>query len=127
VLYDRDILANALASAWVQKLPTHGDSAHAQYTFRDADVWDISPQEFASYDVIWIAASVGMDGKEKSGIVDHVKKGMRRGAFLAVRSVEMGCSLLYPEVDHEELVSMDVIRHDLPPQGVVNSVIVLRA
>ncbi|KAF8516944.1 Nicotianamine synthase [Hysterangium stoloniferum] len=98
VLYDRDIQANAMASSW-----------------------------FESYDVIWIAASVGIDGKEKRSIVNHVKKGMRSGAFLAVRSVEMGCSLLYPEVDHEELANMEVIRHDLPPQGVVNSVIVLRA
>ncbi|KAF8516967.1 Nicotianamine synthase [Hysterangium stoloniferum] len=127
VLYNRDIQANAMASSWVQKLPNHGNGPHAQYTFRDADVWDITPTEFESYDVIWIAASVGIDGKEKRSIVNHVKKGMRSGAFLAVRSVEMGCSLLYPEVDHEELANMEVIRHDLPPQGVVNSVIVLRA
>jgi len=127
VLYDRDAQANVIASSWVQKLPNIGEDGHPRYTFRDADVWDISSAEFEAYDVVWIAAAVGIDGKEKRSIVDHVKKGMRPGAFLAVRSVEMGCSLLYPEVEHEELANMEVIRHDLPPQGVVNSVIVLRA
>ncbi|KAF8498878.1 hypothetical protein BU17DRAFT_72290 [Hysterangium stoloniferum] len=86
--------ANVIASSWVQKLPNHGDGSHARYTFRNVDVWDITSAEFESYDVVWIAASVGIDGKEKRSIVDHVKKGMR------------------PEVEHEVLANMEVIRLD---------------
>ncbi|GJJ09705.1 hypothetical protein Clacol_003929 [Clathrus columnatus] len=122
VLYDRDAEANELAIAWVKKLPWGKE----QFSFRDADVWDVAPDEFMQYDIVWIAASVGANGKEKSGVIKHVRKGMRPGAFLAIRSVEMGCSLLYPEVQHSELGDVDIVRHDDPPQGVVNSVIVLR-
>lgn len=125
VLYDRDPEANDLAASWIRKLPQN--SGAEQFSFRDVNVWHVTPEEFAHYDVVWIAASVGMDGKEKGAIVRHVKKGMRPGTFLAIRSVEMGCSLLYPEIQHSELGDINILRHDVPPQGVVNSVIVLRA
>jgi len=127
VLYDRDKEANVLASNWVRRLPV-GERGHpaATYSFRDIDVYDESESAFALFDVVWVAASVGIDGKEKRAIVDHIRRGMRPGTFLAVRSVEKGCSLLYPELEHSELQSLNVVCHDVPPQGVVNSVIILR-
>ncbi|KAF8581649.1 Nicotianamine synthase [Ramaria rubella] len=127
VLYDKDPEANAMAAAWVQKLPAiGGKEAVAIFSFRDLDIWAEDQSVFANYDVVWVAASVGIDGKEKRAIVEYLMKWMRPGTFLAVRSVEMGCSLLYPEVKRSELANFDVVRHDVPPQGVVNSVIVLR-
>lgn len=125
VLYDRDSEANDLAANWIRRLPQ--GKGMEPFSFRNADVWHVTPEEFAQYDVIWIAASVGMDGKEKCAVVEHVMKGMKPDAFLAIRSVEMGCSLLYPEVQRSELGEVNILRHDVPPQGVVNSVIVLKA
>jgi nicotianamine synthase len=127
VLYDRDAEANVLAAAWVQKLSVPNTSGPvASYSFRDVDVWAEDHSVFARYDVVWIAAAVGRDGAEKRAIVDHLRRGMRKGTFLAVRSVEMGCSLLYPEIKRAEFANLDIVRHDVPPQGVVNSVMVLR-
>jgi nicotianamine synthase len=130
VLYDRDVQANVLATAWVQKLSTANGTgtaaAAAHYSFRDVDVWAEDCKTFAHYDVVWVAAAVGVDGAEKRGIVDHLRKGMRKGTFLAVRSVEMGCSLLYPEIERSEFANFDIVRHDVPPTGVVNSVMILR-
>lgn len=127
VLYDRDVEANMLAAAWVKKLSAIGsEGPPASYSFRDIDVWAEDCTAFSRYDVVWVAAAVGSDGAEKRAIIDHLRRGMRKGAFLAVRSVEMGCSLLYPEIKHSEFANLDIVRHDVPPQGVVNSVIVLR-
>lgn len=123
VLYDRDVEANVLATAWVRKL---ANSTAARYSFRDVDVWAEDCNAFARYDVVWLAAAVGMDGAEKRGIVDHLRKGMRKGTFLAVRSVDMGCALLYPEIQRSEFASLDIVRHDVPPPGVVNSVMILK-
>lgn len=125
VLYDRDVEANVLATAWVQRLAT-GTNPAVRYSFKDLDVWAEDSAAFARYDVVWVAASVGVDGAEKRAIVDHLRRGMRKGTFLAVRSVEMGCSLLYPEIKHSEFANLDIVRHDLPPPGVVNSVMILR-
>ncbi|KAF8526447.1 Nicotianamine synthase [Gautieria morchelliformis] len=127
VLYDRDAEANVLAAAWVQKLSVPNTNGPvASYSFRDIDVWAEDHRAFARYDVVWVAAAVGGDGAEKRAIVDHLRRGMRKGTFLAVRSVEMGCSLLYPEIKRSEFANLDIVRHDIPPKGVVNSVMVLR-
>ena len=127
VLYDRDVEANVLAAAWVEKLSvTECEGPAASYSFRDIDVWAEDHAAFAHYDVVWVAAAVGSSGTEKRAIVDHLRRGMRKGTFLAVRSVEMGCSLLYPEINHSEFANLDIVRHDVPPHGVVNSVMILK-
>ncbi len=85
--------------------------------------------DLAEFDVVYMAALVGVSQAEKEGIVLEVVGRMRKDALLVVRSAWGMRTCLYPEVDlaTERLLARlepCVVMH--PYGQVVNSVIVAR-
>ncbi|KAE8677756.1 KNOTTED1-like homeobox protein 6 isoform 1 [Hibiscus syriacus] len=78
--------------------------------------WPLSPQKYhfrqlrhqpfgqfqghpIEYDVVFLAALVGMDKDEKVRVIDHLAKYMSPGAILMLRSAHGARAFLYPVVD----------------------------
>ena len=86
-------------------------------------------QDLGEFDVVYLAALVGMSQAEKEGIILAVVRRMRKGALLVVRSSWGLRTCLYPEVDLAteallERLEVCVVVH--PYGQVVNSVVVAR-
>jgi nicotianamine synthase len=69
--------------------------------FRTSDVAHVT-RELAAYDVVFLAALVGMATEEKARVVEHLGRHMAPGAALVVRSAHDARGFLYPVVDLEE-------------------------
>jgi hypothetical protein len=90
----------------------------------------VSPaKDLSEFDVVYMAALVGMSQTQKEGIILQVADRMRKGALLVVRSSWGLRTCLYPEVDlaTENLLKRLETCVVVHPYGqVVNSVIVAR-
>lgn len=84
--------------------------------------------ELATFDVVYVAALVGMSAEEKEEVVRRVVKKMKRDALVVLRSAHSLRGLLYPVVDVAGLerlgLKVEVVVH--PWNRVVNSVVVAR-
>ena len=70
--------------------------------FRTSDVAHVT-RELAAYDVVFLAALVGMAAEEKARVVEHLGRHMAPGAALVVRSAHDARGFLYPVVDPEKI------------------------
>lgn len=86
---DYDAAAIAVSEGLCQKL---GGRA-GEMTFRCGDAGE---QELAEFEVVYLAALVGRDGRDKNAILKEVVGRMRVGALLVVRSAHSLRGLLYP-------------------------------
>jgi hypothetical protein len=105
-----------------------GPTAHGM-EFLCADAASSAGRDLADFDVVYMAALVGVSQAEKEGIVLSVIARMRPGALLVVRSAWGLRTCLYPEVDLATdallgRLELCVVVH--PYGGVVNSVVVAR-
>jgi nicotianamine synthase len=82
----------------------------------------------ASYDVVFLAALVGMATEEKARVVEHLGRHMAPGAALVVRSAHGTRGFLYPVVDPEGIRhgGFEVLAVHHPAGEVINSVIIAR-
>lgn len=116
---DIDGDATCCASAWMERilgvnnLPCH-----------HIDVMNYT--DFSQYDVIVLAALVGLDSETKTRVLGHIHKHFNDNQTLLVRSVHGMRRLLYPEIMGQELAGFEVTRSIHPRGEVVNSVIVAR-
>lgn len=78
------------------------------------------------YNVVFLAALVGMGREEKREVIDHLARHMAPGALLVVRSAHGARAFLYPVVDLEDLKGSEVLSVYHPGDEVINSVIVAR-
>ncbi|PUZ73546.1 hypothetical protein GQ55_2G482900 [Panicum hallii var. hallii] len=99
----------------------------ARMAFRTSDVALVT-RELASYDVVFLAALVGMAAEEKARVVEHLGRHMAPGGALVVRSAHGARGFLYPVVDPEEIRrgGFDVLAVHHPEGEVINSVIIAR-
>jgi nicotianamine synthase len=99
----------------------------ARMAFRTSDVAHVT-RELAAYDVVFLAALVGMAAEEKARVVEHLGRHMAPGAALVVRSAHGARGFLYPVVDPEEIRrgGFDVLAVHHPEGEVINSVIIAR-
>jgi nicotianamine synthase len=99
----------------------------ARMAFRTSDVSDVT-RDLAGYDVVFLAALVGMAAEEKARVVEHLGRHMAPGAALVVRSAHGARGFLYPVVDPEEIRrgGFDVLAVHHPEGEVINSVIIAR-
>ena len=74
----------------------------ARMSFHTADVADLAG-ELAKYDVVFLAALVGMTSEEKAGAIAHLGKHMADGAVLVARSAHGARAFLYPVVELEDI------------------------
>ncbi|KDP23386.1 hypothetical protein JCGZ_23219 [Jatropha curcas] len=120
--YDIDPSANSKA---VQLVSSHPDLSKRMF-FHTTDIMDVSTEELKSFDVVFLAALVGMDKEEKVRVLDHLAKNMARGAMLLLRSANGARAFLYPVVDPCDLQGFEVLSVFHPTDEVINSVIIAR-
>uniref|UniRef100_A0A8I6YTB7 Nicotianamine synthase n=2 Tax=Hordeum vulgare subsp. vulgare TaxID=112509 RepID=A0A8I6YTB7_HORVV len=103
------------------------DGVGARMSFHTADVADLT-QELGAYDVVFLAALVGMAAEEKAKVIAHLGAHMVEGASLVVRSAHGARGFLYPIVDPEDIRrgGFEVLAVHHPEGEVINSVIVAR-
>ncbi|KAI3786733.1 hypothetical protein L1987_40638 [Smallanthus sonchifolius] len=93
--------------------------------FHTADIMDVT-HELKEYDVIFLAALVGMDVDEKGKFIQHLAKYMAPGAILMLKSAHGARAFLYPVVDPRVLQRFDVLSIFHPDDDVINSVVISR-
>ncbi|KAK7379178.1 hypothetical protein VNO80_04631 [Phaseolus coccineus] len=119
--YDMDSLANSNAMRLVS---SHPDLSN-RMLFHTTDILDVS-NALKEYEVVYLAALVGMDKEGKNRIIDHLAKHMNPGAFLMLRSAHGARAFLYPVVDPCDLRGFEVLSVFHPTDEVINSVVIAR-
>lgn len=89
-----------------------------------ADILSLS--DLGDYDVIILAALVGMRQREKQQLLAHLSAAMRPGALLVVRSSHLLRALLYPRVEVHHLGELEPILELHPHDEIINSLIIAR-
>ncbi|XP_076908268.1 nicotianamine synthase-like [Bidens hawaiensis] len=119
--YDIDSLANSMAS----RLVASNNDLSKRMVFHTSDIMDVT-DELKEYDVVFLAALVGMDINEKTKVIHHLAKYMAPGAVLMLRSAHGARAFLYPVVDPQVLRGFDVLSVFHPDDDVINSVVISR-
>jgi nicotianamine synthase len=85
---DRDAEAIALSSELAKR------QGYASMTFVHEDASDCTSLQ--DFDVVYVAALVGLYAEEKTAVLSEVARRMRKGSLLCVRSAHSLRALLYP-------------------------------
>ncbi|KAL1350727.1 hypothetical protein HN51_014744 [Arachis hypogaea] len=118
--YDIDSSANSSAMRLVSGDP----DLSKRMAFHTNDILDVSCLE--EFDVVYLAALVGMDKEEKNRVIDHLSKYMAPGAVLMLRSAHGARAFLYPVVEPCDLRGFEVLSVFHPTDEVINSVLIAR-
>ncbi|KAF8387751.1 hypothetical protein HHK36_026406 [Tetracentron sinense] len=119
--YDIDLSANSKAFHLVSSDP---DLSKRMF-FHTTDILNVS-NSLKDYEVVFLAALVGMNKEEKVRIIDHLAKYMAPGALLMLRSAHGARAFLYPVVDPCDLRGFEVLSVFHPTDEVINSVVIAR-
>ncbi|GMI94315.1 nicotianamine synthase 3, ARABIDOPSIS THALIANA NICOTIANAMINE SYNTHASE 3 [Hibiscus trionum] len=119
--YDVDPSANSKALQLVSSDP----DLSQRMSFHTTDIMDVT-NALNDYDVVFLAALVGMDKNAKVGVIDHLAKYMAPGAILMLRSAHGARAFLYPVVDPCDLRGFEVLSIFHPTDEVINSVVIAR-
>ncbi|GMI79389.1 nicotianamine synthase 3, ARABIDOPSIS THALIANA NICOTIANAMINE SYNTHASE 3 [Hibiscus trionum] len=119
--YDIDPSANSKAIPLVSSDP----DLSQRMSFHTTDIIDVT-HALKEYDVVFLAALVGMDKDEKVKVIDHLAKYMNPGAILMLRSAHGARAFLYPIVDPCDLRGFEVLSMFHPTDEVINSVVIAR-
>ncbi|OVA02533.1 Nicotianamine synthase [Macleaya cordata] len=119
--YDIDANANSQALRLVSPDP---DLSKRMF-FHTADIMNVT-DELSDYEVVFLAALVGMDKEEKVRVIAHLAKYMAPKALLMLRSAHGARGFLYPIVDPCDLNGFEVLSVFHPTDEVINSVIISR-
>ncbi|GLT88417.1 hypothetical protein SLE2022_064440 [Rubroshorea leprosula] len=119
--YDVDPSANSMAS----KLVASDPDLLKRMVFHTTNIMDVT-DELKEFDVVFLAALVGIDREEKVRVIDHLAKYMAPGATLVVRSAHGARAFLYPVVDPCDLQGFEILSVFHPTDDVINSVVIAR-
>ncbi|CAK7340542.1 unnamed protein product [Dovyalis caffra] len=119
--YDIDPSANSMALKLVQ---SHPDLSNRMF-FHTTDIMNVT-SELQEFDVVFLAALVGMEKEEKVKFIDHLAKHMAPEAILMLRSAHGARGFLYPVIDPCDLRGFDVLSVFHPSDEVINSVVIAR-
>ena len=119
--FDIDESANAAA----RQYQSSDNELQRRVKFHTHDVMEVRDR-LGEYDCIFLAALVGMNKVEKVKILGHVRKYMKKGGTLLVRSVKGARAFLYPVVEEEALLGFEVLTIFHPTNEVINSIILAR-
>ncbi|KAK9073911.1 hypothetical protein SSX86_006505 [Deinandra increscens subsp. villosa] len=119
--YDIDHSANSLAS----RLVASDDDLSKRMFFHTTDIINVT-DGLKEYDVVFLAALVGMNIDDKVKVIKHLAKYMAPGAILMLRSAHGARAFLYPVVDPEDLQGFEVLSIFHPQDEVINSVVIAR-
>ncbi|KAF8118824.1 hypothetical protein N665_0002s0133 [Sinapis alba] len=119
--FDIDSHANTLASSLISRDP----DLSKRMIFHTTDVLNAT-EGLDQYDVVFLAALVGMDKEAKVKAIEHLEKHMAPGATLMLRSAHALRAFLYPIVDSSDLKGFQLLTIYHPTDDVVNSVVIAR-
>uniref|UniRef100_A0A7N0RJP3 Nicotianamine synthase n=1 Tax=Kalanchoe fedtschenkoi TaxID=63787 RepID=A0A7N0RJP3_KALFE len=119
--YDIDESANSLAS----RLVSCDADLSTRMVFHTENIMSVT-DALKEYDVVFLAALVGMDKEEKIQVIDHLAKHMAPGATLMLRSAHGARAFLYPVVDPCDLRGFEVLSVYHPTDEVINSVVIAK-
>nr|AWW17539.1 nicotianamine synthase [Triticum monococcum subsp. monococcum] len=94
--YDRCSVANGRA------MKVGAADVRSRMPFHTAEVADLT-SELGAYDVVFLAALVGMTSEEKANTIAHLGKHMADGAVLVARSAHGARAFLYPVVELDDI------------------------
>ncbi|KAK4424540.1 Nicotianamine synthase [Sesamum alatum] len=120
--YDIDASVNSMAMKLVESHP----DLSKRMEFHTTDIMNVSAAALKDYDVVFLAALVGMDIEEKIHVIKHLAKHMAPGAILMLRSAHGARAFLYPVVESHHLQGFEVLTVYHPTDEVINSVVVAR-
>ncbi|KAB1202106.1 Nicotianamine synthase [Morella rubra] len=116
--YDIDELANSMAVRLVSPDP----DLSKRMVFHTNDIMNVT-NALRDYEVVFLAALVGIDKEEKVRVINHLAKYMAPGALLMLRSAHGARAFLYPVVDAFDLNGFEVLSVFHPTDEVINSVV----
>ncbi|CAK9329828.1 unnamed protein product [Citrullus colocynthis] len=119
--YDVDSVANDVAG----KIVGSDAELEGRMKFWTRDIVEVK-EELGGYDCVFLAALVGMKKEDKVKIIKHLRKYMKEGGIVVVRSAKGGRAFLYPVVEVGDLVGFEILSIFHPTDDVVNSVILVR-
>ncbi|KAA8527382.1 hypothetical protein F0562_034903 [Nyssa sinensis] len=119
--YDIDSLANSKA---LRLVSSHPDLSKRMF-FHTADIMNVT-NNLKEYEVVFLAALVGMSKEQKAQVIDHLGKHMAPGALLVLRSANGARAFLYPVIDPCDLQEFEVLSVYHPTDEIINSVIIAR-
>ncbi|KAJ6927653.1 hypothetical protein NC651_011630 [Populus alba x Populus x berolinensis] len=93
--------------------------------FETADIMEVK-EKLSEYDCIFLAALVGMSKVDKVKILGHLRKYMKEGGVLLVRSAKGARAFLYPVVEEQDVLGFELLSVFHPTNDVINSVVLLR-
>ncbi|GLJ21094.1 hypothetical protein SUGI_0385420 [Cryptomeria japonica] len=96
--YDMDPLANDLA----RRLVVDRADLARRMAFHSCNIMHVTGR-LAEYEVVFLAALVGMEKRDKVAVLQHLGKYMTPGGFLLLRSAHGARGFLYPVVEEEEV------------------------
>ncbi|KAK4487337.1 hypothetical protein RD792_006056 [Penstemon davidsonii] len=120
--YDIDSSANSMATKLVQSNTDLSD----RMVFHTNDIMNVPGSVLKEYDVVFLAALVGMEIEEKMNVVEHLAENMAPGAILMLRSAHGARAFLYPVVEPRDLRGFEVLSVYHPTDEVINSVVIAR-
>jgi len=86
-----------------------------------ADVRDLA--NLVDYDAVVVAALAGLSALDKAQLIEHIRKSVRPGCLILLRSAENLRRLLYPRVQAHDLVGLDSRFAVHPRNEVINSIL----
>lgn len=119
--FDMDGKANDLA----RRIVASDGELEKRMKFETRNIMDVK-EKLGEYDCVFLAALVGMNKEEKVKIVEHLRKYMKEGGVLLVRSAKGGRAFLYPVVEEHDLAGFEVLSVVHPNNDVINSVVLVR-
>ncbi|KAG6757884.1 hypothetical protein POTOM_038210 [Populus tomentosa] len=119
--FDIDPSANAKA---IQLVSSDSELSKRMF-FHTADIMNVS-SSLKQYEVVFLAALVGMDREEKVRVIKHLADHIAPGTLLLMRSANGARAFLYPVIDPRDLQGFEVLSVFHPSDDVINSVIIAR-
>ncbi|XP_065872422.1 nicotianamine synthase-like [Euphorbia lathyris] len=118
--YDIDEVANDVA----RQIVSSDDDLEKRMKFVTCDIMEVK-EKLREYDCIFLAALVGMSIEEKLKIIEHIKKYMKEGGVLLVRSADGARAFLYSVIDENDLAGFQLLSIFHPKNDVINSVVLI--
>lgn len=119
--FDIDSEANALASRLVSRDP----DLSQRMIFHTADILNMTTESLREYDLVFLAALVGLDKEAKVKAIGHLEKHMAPGAHLLLRSGHGLRSFICQYVDPCDLKGFDVLTIYHPMNNEVPAAVVI--
>ncbi|KAG7030119.1 Nicotianamine synthase, partial [Cucurbita argyrosperma subsp. argyrosperma] len=121
--FDIDPVANSMAG----RLVCSDSDLSKRMVFHTADVMEVT-EAFGEYEVVFLAALVGLEEEEKGRVLRHLGKHMAPGAYLMLRSAHGARAFLYPVVDVRDVEAsgFEILSVFHPTDEVINSVVIAR-